>query len=120
MENKALIVIDIQNDITKHYKDVIDNINAAVEWAQANNMHIVYIKHNNITNGTRSSHWLSHCNDRRISVSEQYTENIRYRMDIYKCTLSYYFLSVSLLRQIFRQKHRQMLPELRQEYGRRY
>ncbi len=29
MNNRALVVIDIQNDITKHYKDVIDNINAA-------------------------------------------------------------------------------------------
>ena len=29
--NKALVVIDIQNDITKHYRDIIDNINAAIE-----------------------------------------------------------------------------------------
>ena len=35
MSNKALVVIDIQNDITKHYRDVIDNINAAIEWAVA-------------------------------------------------------------------------------------
>ena len=28
MNNKALVVIDIQNDITKHYRDIIDNINA--------------------------------------------------------------------------------------------
>ena len=51
--NKALVVIDIQNDITKHYRDIIDNINAAIEWAVAEGMHIVYIKHNNITAGTR-------------------------------------------------------------------
>ena len=38
MQTKALVVIDIQNDITKHYKDIIDNINAAVEWAAANKM----------------------------------------------------------------------------------
>ena len=57
MENaneKALVVIDIQNDITKHYKDVIDTINAAVEWAKTNGMHIVYILHNNISEGTRT------------------------------------------------------------------
>ena len=54
MQNKALVVIDIQNDITKHYKDIIDNINAAVDWAVSNDMHIVYIKHNNITDGTRT------------------------------------------------------------------
>ena len=28
MQNKALVIIDIQNDITKHYKDIIGNINA--------------------------------------------------------------------------------------------
>ena len=54
MQNKALVVIDIQNDITKHYKDIIDNINAAVEWAKASGMHVVYIKHNNISEGTRT------------------------------------------------------------------
>lgn len=32
MNNKALVVIDIQNDITKNYKEVIGNINAAVDW----------------------------------------------------------------------------------------
>lgn len=52
--NKALVVIDIQNDITKHYKDIVDRINAAIEWAQKNGMYIVYIKHNNITAGTRT------------------------------------------------------------------
>ncbi|MBR6118440.1 MAG: hypothetical protein IKQ11_06270 [Paludibacteraceae bacterium] len=31
--NKALVVIDIQNDITKHYRDIIDNINALIGWA---------------------------------------------------------------------------------------
>ena len=58
MHNKALVVIDIQNDITKHYRDIIGNINAAIEWAVAErlrkSMHIVYIKHNNTTVGTRT------------------------------------------------------------------
>ena len=54
MNNKALVVIDIQNDITKHYRDIIDNINAAIEWAMVEGMHVVYIKHNNITAGTRT------------------------------------------------------------------
>ena len=54
MNNKALVVIDIQNDITKHYRDIIDNINAAIEWAVAEGMHVVYIKHNNITAATRT------------------------------------------------------------------
>ena len=54
MNNKALVVIDIQNDITKHYRDIIGNINAAIEWAVAEDMHVVYIKHNNITTATRT------------------------------------------------------------------
>ncbi len=33
MNKKALVLIDIQNDITKHYRDIIDNINAAIDWA---------------------------------------------------------------------------------------
>ena len=54
MNNKALVVIDIQNDITKHYRDIIDNINAAIEWAVEEGMQVVYIKHNNITAATRT------------------------------------------------------------------
>ena len=54
MDNRTLVVIDIQNDITKHYRDIIENINAAIEWAVTEGMHIVYIKHNNITTATRT------------------------------------------------------------------
>ena len=54
MSNRALVVIDIQNDITKHYRDIIGNINAAIEWALAEGMHVVYIKHDNISAGTRT------------------------------------------------------------------
>ena len=54
MTDKALVVIDIQNDITKNYKEVISNINAAIDWAADNNIHIVYIKHNNLSAGTRT------------------------------------------------------------------
>lgn len=52
--SKALVVIDIQNDITKHYRDIIDKINDAISWAQRQGMYIVYIKHNNLTAGTRT------------------------------------------------------------------
>ena len=41
MNTKALIVIDIQNDITKHYRDIIDNINKAIEWAVSEGMHVL-------------------------------------------------------------------------------
>ena len=54
MQTKALVVIDIQNDITKHYRDIVSNINAAINWAVSEGMHIVYIKHNNITASTRT------------------------------------------------------------------
>ena len=54
MNNRTLVVIDIQNDITKHYRDIIDNINAAIEWAMAEGMHIAYIEHNNTTTATRT------------------------------------------------------------------
>lgn len=54
MPNKALVVIDLQNDITKNYKDVIENVNRAVDRAVANKMHVVYIKHNNLSPGTRT------------------------------------------------------------------
>ena len=54
METKALVIIDIQNDITKHYKEIIDNINTAIDWAVSKGMHIVYIKHNNLSAGTRT------------------------------------------------------------------
>ena len=54
MQTRTLVVIDIQNDITKHYRDIVENINAAVEWAVSEGMHIVYIKHNNITASTRT------------------------------------------------------------------
>lgn len=54
MNNKALVIIDIQNDITKNYKEIVGNLNNAIDWAIAHKMHIVYIKHNNITAGTRT------------------------------------------------------------------
>ncbi len=54
MQNKALVVIDIQNDITKNYRDIISNINKAVEWAVNENLHVVYIRHENLSAGTRT------------------------------------------------------------------
>ncbi|MBD5585023.1 MAG: cysteine hydrolase [Clostridia bacterium] len=54
MNDKALVVIDIQNDITKNYKEIIGNINSAIDWAVDNNIYVVYIKHNNLSAGTRT------------------------------------------------------------------
>ena len=33
MKNNALVVIDLQNDITKHYREIIENVNRAIDWA---------------------------------------------------------------------------------------
>ena len=54
MSKKALVVIDIQNDITKHYRDIIDRLNAAIDWAVECGMEVVYIQHNNPSAGTRT------------------------------------------------------------------
>lgn len=54
MRKKALVIIDIQNDITKNYKDVIGTINKAIDWAVDNNVHLIYIRHENISAGTRT------------------------------------------------------------------
>ena len=54
MSNKALVVIDLQNDITKNYREIIENVNRAIDWAAAQNMDVIYIKHNNLSAGTRT------------------------------------------------------------------
>lgn len=54
MQQQALIVIDIQNDITKNYKAVIDNINTSIDWAVEKGIHVVYIRHENLSAGTRT------------------------------------------------------------------
>ena len=54
MKNKALVVIDLQNDITKNYREIIDTTNQAIDWAVSNNMEVVYIRHNNLSDGTRT------------------------------------------------------------------
>ena len=54
MKNKALVVIDLQNDITKNYKEIIETTNQAIDWAVTNNMDVVYIRHHNLSAGTRT------------------------------------------------------------------
>ena len=54
MKNKALVVIDLQNDITKNYKGIIETTNQAIDWAVASGMEVVYIQHNNLSAGTRT------------------------------------------------------------------
>ena len=54
MKNKALVVIDLQNDITKNYKKIIGQVNAAIDWAVTNDMHVIYIRHYNLSEKTRT------------------------------------------------------------------
>ena len=54
MENSALVVIDLQNDITKNYKEIIGKVNEAIDWAVQKELWVVYIQHNNLSAGTRT------------------------------------------------------------------
>ena len=54
MKNSALVVIDLQNDITKNYREIIGKVNEAIDWAVRNELWIVYIQHNNLSAGTRT------------------------------------------------------------------
>ena len=54
MKNSALVVIDLQNDITKNYKEIIERVNQSIDMADANGLYIIYIQHNNLSAGTRT------------------------------------------------------------------
>ena len=54
MKNCALVVIDLQNDITKNYRVIIENVNAAIDWAVEMDLWVIYIRHNNLSAGTRT------------------------------------------------------------------
>ena len=54
MKNSALVVIDLQNDITKNYREIIEKVNEAIDRAIQKDMWIIYIQHNNLSPGTRT------------------------------------------------------------------
>ena len=54
MKNSALVVIDLHNDITKNYKEFMENVNRAIDWAAQKELWVVYIRHNNLSAGTRT------------------------------------------------------------------
>ena len=54
MKNSALVVIDLQNDITKNYKEIIEQVNKAIDWALGKKMTVAYIRHHNLSAGTRT------------------------------------------------------------------
>lgn len=79
MQMKALVVIDIQNDITKNYKEIIGGINAAIDWAVENHIHVVYIRHENLSAGTRTfkpdTHGAELVPDMKIVSGNIFTKN---------------------------------------------
>ena len=54
MKNSALVVIDLQNDITKNYREIIGKVNEAIDWAVQRELWVIYIQHNNLSAGTRT------------------------------------------------------------------
>ena len=54
MRNSALVVIYLQNDITKNYREIIERVNEAIDWAAGKELWVVYIQHNNLSAGTRT------------------------------------------------------------------
>lgn len=79
MQRKALVVIDIQNDTTKNYKEIIGNINRAIDWAVEHEIYVVYIKHNNLSDGTRTfkpdTHGAELASDMKIVSENIYTKS---------------------------------------------
>ena len=54
MKNSALVVIDLQNDITKNYREIIEKVNEAIDRAVQKKLLVVYLQHNNLSAGTRT------------------------------------------------------------------
>ena len=54
MNNSALVVIDLQNDITKNYSQIIAAVNQAIDWAAAKGMEVLYVQHHNLSAGART------------------------------------------------------------------
>ena len=48
IKNSALVVIDLQNDITKNYREIIENVNTAIGWASQRELWVIYIRHNKL------------------------------------------------------------------------
>lgn len=54
MQKQALVIIDIQNDITKNYREIIGTINQTIDWAVSRDIPVIYIRHENLSAGTRT------------------------------------------------------------------
>jgi len=78
MKNKALVVIDIQNDTPKNYKEIIGNINNAIDWAADNDVHVVYIRNENLSDGAKifkpNTHGAQLASDLKIASKNVFTK----------------------------------------------
>ncbi|MFW6222578.1 MAG: cysteine hydrolase family protein [Bacteroidota bacterium] len=76
---EAFVIIDIQNDTPKNYKEVIDNINKAIDWAVHSNFHLVYIRHENLSAGTKNfkpdTHGAELASDMKIASKNIFTKH---------------------------------------------
>ena len=46
--------IILKKAITKNYREIVERVNRAIAWAVETEMYVVYIKHNNLSAGTRT------------------------------------------------------------------
>ena len=78
MQKKALVVIDIQNDTPKNYKEIIGNINDAIDWAADNDVHVVYIRNENLSDGAKifkpNTHGAELASDLKIVSNNVFTK----------------------------------------------
>jgi len=78
MQKKALVVIDIQNDTPKNYKEIIGNINNAIDWAADNDVHVVYIRNENLSDGAKifkpNTHGAELASDLKIVSTNVFTK----------------------------------------------
>ncbi|MFR7745465.1 MAG: hypothetical protein ACLU3I_21185 [Acutalibacteraceae bacterium] len=54
MKNSALVVIDLQNDITKHYREIIDPSQCGNDSGRPKGLWVIYHSTNNLSAGTRT------------------------------------------------------------------
>ena len=45
MKNSAVVVIDLQNDITKNYREIIERVNQAIDWAVSRERYVVFYEY---------------------------------------------------------------------------
>jgi len=78
MQKMALVVIDIQNDTPKNYKEIIGNINNAIDWATDNDVHVVYIRNENLSDGAKifkpNTHGAQLASDLKIASKNVFTK----------------------------------------------